>query len=221
MNVKIISKIFVPFLCLLFFASVIAAQTKVSEYTEKPVNPDALAEMAGSFAEQLAAEPSTTRGFINVYSNTEEAEKIKSVLSKKPELKKRVEFFQPGVRYRDEYPNDKSPNIEFWIVPKGTDAPFVPNCVLCNCPEISVGGVDWADNKKSLLTFTSNVSGGSGEAITYKWKISAGKIIEGQDTPVIKVDAQGAKEIIATVEIDGVCEECIKEASFTTKIKDN
>ena len=59
----------------------------------------------------------------------------------------------------------------------------------------------------------------SAEEITYKWTISAGAIIEGQGTPTIKVDAAGAAEITATVEIGGVCDECERKATFKTKIQ--
>ncbi|MBA3601896.1 MAG: hypothetical protein H0W45_11820 [Acidobacteria bacterium] len=65
----------------------------------------------------------------------------------------------------------------------------------------------------------ANVSGGSQDDITYNWKVSAGRIIEGQGTATIKVAAEGAKEITATVEIGGVCEECLRGASFKTKIQ--
>jgi hypothetical protein len=82
-----------------------------------------------------------------------------------------------------------------------------------------VSGIDLADNKTSLLTFTANVSGGSQSNVKYKWAVSAGEIIKEQGTPVIKVDPQGANEVKATVEIEGVCYECPTKASFTTKIQ--
>ncbi len=214
MRTNIIAKIFGLVCCSIIFTSAIAAQEKFSEYSTTPVNLDALAKMAGKFADRLAAEPSTTDGFINLYKNSTEATRIKSVLEKKPELKNKIFFLEPGRRYMRE-----TSTIEFWIVPSGADEPFTPTCTLCECPTLSVVRIEPVAYRNKNLMFAANVSGGSGETITYTWKVSAGKIVEGQGTSAIKVDAKGAQEIIATVEIGGVCEECPREASFTTKIQ--
>lgn len=213
MKNKYISKVFALVFCSLIFTSAIAAQEKFSEYSATSVNLDALAKMASKFADRLVTEPSTTRGFINLYDTSKEAGKIKSVLSKKPELKDRIIFFEPGIRYYNE-----SSDIEFWVVPKDAPVPYPPTCKLCVCPELRISEIKATANRGENLTFTANVSGGS-ETITYNWKVSAGKIVEGQGTSVIKVAAKGAQEITATVEIGGVCEECPREASFTTRIQ--
>lgn len=214
MKTKLITEILFLFACLLIFNAVTFAQTKVDEYNEEKVNLSLLEEKATNFAEKLLAEPSTTTGFITIYENSKEAEKIKSILFKKPQLKNRIEFLTPGIRYMM-LPN----NSEFWLIPWGAEAPYKPTCSLCVCPEIKISGVESVNNQISFLTFTANVSGGSADTVTYNWKISAGKIIEGQGTPAIKVDSESAKEVIATVEIDDVCEECLRETSFTTKIQ--
>lgn len=215
MKTNIIAKIFAAIVCSIVFASAIHAQEKFSEYKEEPVNLDALAAFADRFADRLVAEPLTMRGFINVYDNTEEAAKIKSVLVSKLDIKDRIIFYTPGIRYAF----DHSSNIEFWLVPSDTELPYQPFCALCECPTIDVKGNESVVNEKNL-TFTANISGSSGEPVVYKWKISAGEIIEGQGTPTIKVDPFGAKEITATVEISGVCEECDRQVSFTSKIEE-
>ncbi|MCY7348769.1 MAG: hypothetical protein LH614_21475 [Pyrinomonadaceae bacterium] len=211
---KYISKVFALVCCSLIFTSAIAAQEKFSEYTATPVNLDALAKMASKFTDRLVAEPATTRGFINLYKNSAEATRIKSVLEKKSKLKNKVFFLEPGRRYMRE-----TSTIEFWIVPSGADEPFTPTCVLCECPTLSVFRIEPAAYRNKNLMFAANASGGSGETITFTWKVSAGKIVEGQGTPIIEVDAEGAKEITATVEISGVCEDCARENSLTTKIQ--
>ncbi len=213
MSIKLIAKIFVVIFCSIIFTSSVAAQEKFSEYKEEPVNLDALATFADRFADRLVTEPLTTRGFINVYDNTEEAAKIKSVLVSKLDIKDRIIFYTPEIRYAF----DHSSNIEFWLIPPDTELPYQPFC-LCECPTIEVKGNESVVNEKNL-TFTANLSGGNSETVTYNWKISAGEIIEGQGTPTIKVNVKGTKKVTATVEISGLCEDCMREAEFTTEIK--
>ena len=53
----------------------------------------------------------------------------------------------------------------------------------------------------------------------YKWNVSAGRIVQGQNTSSINVvSEQGAVEIKATVEIEGLPNECVKIASETAFI---
>lgn len=215
MKAKLVGNSIVFIFCLITFASSVAAQTKVDEYTEKPVNLEALALMANRFADRFAAEPAATRGFVNLYENTTEAEKIKSVLSANREFKHKLVFLQPGIRYMEVFSS-----IEFWIVRADDDEPYTPGCGLCECPILSVVGAEFFDFQRNRLTFTANVDGsGDNDTVTYQWKVSAGKIIAGQGTSVIKVETEGAQEITATVEIGGVCEDCSREESFTSKIQ--
>jgi hypothetical protein len=67
------------------------------------------------------------------------------------------------------------------------------------------------------MTFTANVSGGSSSDFTYNWTVSQGDIIEGQGTPVIRVqttEAMAGGNITATVTLGGVCT-CDRSASET------
>lgn len=93
------------------------------------------------------------------------------------------------------------------------------NCIpVCVCPTLSVTGPAGAVAPGETMTFTANVSGGSGETVTYNWTVSSGTITEGQGTPVIRVATtpdQAGTNVTATVEIGGVCEECPKTASET------
>ncbi len=227
MKVKLIIKIFYLFSYLLVFNSAIFAQeipvaVRIAEYDDKTEKIETFAEKTNLFLDKLSKSPQTTMGFIAVFGKDYStykvlSEKVASIISKNPNLKSRVETFIPGVRYRE---TDKSDyKSEFWLIPEGAESPYTPFCINCLCPTISVSGTESISNETSAITFTANVSGGSQDDGTYNWKVSAGKIIEGQGTAVIKVDAEGAKEITATVEIGGVCEECNREASFRTKIQ--
>lgn len=80
--------------------------------------------------------------------------------------------------------------------------PVCPNVGII-CPErVEVGEV---------LTFSSNVTGGTpGVAPIYNWTISAGRIIEGQGTPTIKVETTGleGQSVTATLEMGGYTLDC-------------
>ena len=92
----------------------------------------------------------------------------------------------------------------------------------CVCPTLGVTGPAGVTTPGDTMTFTANVSGGSGEAVTYNWDVSAGTIVEGQGTPAIRVATtpeMGGSNVTATVTISGVCESCPKTASETAAIE--
>ncbi len=99
----------------------------------------------------------------------------------------------------------------------------VKECVcekICECPSsitVSGGGVV---RPGEVLTFTANVVGGTQENITYNWTVSKGTIIEGQGTPVIRVSTEGLErtDIVARVEIGGLCPECPNTAQETGSV---
>ena len=83
---------------------------------------------------------------------------------------------------------------------------FVPDD--CVCPTVSVTGPDAITQPGGVMTFTANLSGGSGSDYTYTWKVSQGEIIEGQGSPVIRVqtsEAMAGQNIVAMVTIGGTC----------------
>lgn len=218
MKAKFVAKIFFVFICLCACASTTVAQEKpqptyVGEYQTSDKDLSAFEAMTEQLILRLLNEPATTRGFIGVFEKGDLGEKVKSILSRHPKLKNQI-LYLTQMRGR---PLVK---VGFWIVPQGVESPEPIWCGLCVCPTLSVSGVKSFDSRTEYPTFTAKVEGGSESGvIKYAWKVSAGKIIEGQGTPVIKVDTEGAKEITATVEIGGVCEECPREATFTTKIQ--
>ncbi len=62
-----------------------------------------------------------------------------------------------------------------------------PDCEqMCSCPTLSVSGPSGITRPGDTMTFTANVSGGTGN-YTYNWTVSAGTIESGQGTPSITV----------------------------------
>jgi len=91
---------------------------------------------------------------------------------------------------------------------------------VCSCPTLTVDAPQSPTKSGEALTFTANISGAPAD-ITYNWKVSAGEIIEGQGTPVIRVatnSKMAGKTVKATVEIGGVCEECPKSESADASV---
>jgi hypothetical protein len=78
------------------------------------------------------------------------------------------------------------------------------------CPTISVSCPSRADSK-ALMVFEATVSGGYTELkTTYTWSVTAGKIISGQGTTKITVDASNlaGQSITATVTVGGYDPRC-------------
>ena len=58
------------------------------------------------------------------------------------------------------------------------------------------------------------------KSLTYRWKLSAGKIVKGEGTPQITVDASGVNEnnITATVEVKGFSPGCANKTSRSIRL---
>jgi hypothetical protein len=86
-----------------------------------------------------------------------------------------------------------------------------PDCVQnCSCPSLSVSGPTGITAPGSPMTFTANVSGGTGE-VTYNWSVSAGEIMSGQGSSSIMVRTtkeMANSNVTATVEIGGTDPSC-------------
>lgn len=221
MNIKFISKIFALFFCSIFLVSLISAQKisrgeKIGEYAESENSEAALEAVVEQFAIRLANEPATTIGFIGNYESDDLSKKIRTILAKYPAVKNEIRYL-----YYRCYPRHLT-TVEFWIVPKEADAlPRPASCRECACPSVDVRGVEFVDSLTRYLTFTAEADGQTERGFTYQWTVSTGKIVEGQNTKTIKVDPQGAKEVTATMQIGGTCddESCAHKTSFTTKIQ--
>ena len=96
-----------------------------------------------------------------------------------------------------------------------------PDCVqVCQCATISMSGPSGVTIPGDKMTFTANVSGGTGDP-TYNWSVSAGTISSGQGTSSITVDTAGlaGQNVTATVDVGGLCPECPRTASETAGVK--
>jgi len=82
--------------------------------------------------------------------------------------------------------------------------------VVIPCPTVSVSCPSVVNSKQPVV-FEAAVSGGDSEVKPiYTWSITAGKIISGQGTKKIEVDASnlGGKSITATVTVGGFDSDC-------------
>ena len=80
----------------------------------------------------------------------------------------------------------------------------------CICPVVKLSEPESLIKAGEPAIFTADVKGWNNE-ITYNWSVSAGTIIEGQGTPVIKVDTTGleGQSLTATLQITGAwCQAC-------------
>jgi hypothetical protein len=87
-------------------------------------------------------------------------------------------------------------------------------CIDCvECPTVSVNAPGGVTEPGENVTFTANVSGGSGN-VTYNWSISSGEIVSGQGTPVLTVRTtrdMAGENVTATVNVvdnGNTCETC-------------
>lgn len=90
------------------------------------------------------------------------------------------------------------------------------------CPSIYVTCAEKTVEVDAPITFSGSWAGGFPYMEpTYNWTVSAGKIIAGQGTPTIRVDAKGLPddtELTAIFTLGGSPIECSKSASCMTKI---
>jgi hypothetical protein len=221
MTAKFNLKIFSAFICLCLFASTTAAQDEkpqVMEFAEVGVKSDEtelgkLTETLEGFISRLSKAPTTTEGFIDVPTNVELGRKIKSFVA------------DAGMESRIRYLSDaKHPKyhhfafIHFLIVPKGAEISPVYTEAPCLCTTLDIIAPEFVTEQDSVLTFKAKVGDDDIDGLSYEWFVSAGKIVEGQGTPTIKVDAEDANEVTATVQIGGFCENCNQTTSELTKI---
>jgi hypothetical protein len=91
-------------------------------------------------------------------------------------------------------------------------APPPSTGVSVNCPS--------SIDPRELITFTASTTGGS-ESVTYNWSVSAGIIVSGQGTPVLKVDASefSNQSVTATVSVGGEDPMGSNTASCTTSVQ--
>ena len=114
--------------------------------------------------------------------------------------------------------------VELWILPPGVEPPkprpeFRPEDVI-ECCVIRALGELYVYTKETPLTFRAGPAVQGCPKISYRWSVSSGKIVSGQGTDTITVDAKETSDryVTATIDADGLSSECINRDTQTTII---
>ncbi|HYJ91500.1 MAG TPA: hypothetical protein VEV84_09340 [Pyrinomonadaceae bacterium] len=121
--------------------------------------------------------------------------------------------------------NGKNSVIQIWLVPPGATPPKCEDCeppapiapmAPANCPTLEVTGPSGITALGGIMPFAVIVSDPSLRKLTFAWTVSAGTIVEGQGTRVIKVRAPagGGPSVSATVSVGGLPNGCISASSY-------
>lgn len=89
------------------------------------------------------------------------------------------------------------------------------------CPTISVTGPASLTQPEETATFTANINDENWNKYNYSWKVTGGTLVEGQNTPVIRVltTPEMTESILnVTVEIKELPENCISTASESSQV---
>ncbi len=115
--------------------------------------------------------------------------------------------------------------VELWILPVGAKPPAPRDefqaADVIECCLIRVEGEIYVYKKETPLKFKAVPSLGSCPQITsYHWSVSSGKIIGGQGTDTILIDASGTadRNVTAIAAAEGLSSECINRDAYTTAI---
>jgi hypothetical protein len=86
-----------------------------------------------------------------------------------------------------------------------------------DCPEITVTGPAGIPDEGALIPFYVQLKGNVRADITYRWRVSTGKVAEGQGTDKAKFDVgwPTTPQVTATVEVRGLPEGCPHTVSET------
>lgn len=222
------NKLFILSCLLLISLSVLAQENKWAikfDEFSKTRNSGLLTDRTNRFIKQMAKEPQINKAVIiyynprkGLYGLEEWVEYALGMLKRSNKIAtERIVLIDGGVR--------ETESLEFWIVPEGAELPK-PNphfdeSEAISCPEIRVAGDGFQLEKDKPLKFSVNVKGGevTGER-DFQWRVSSGKIINGQGTNRIEIDLSetDVKNITASVQVKGYAPECNNHAYSTTKV---
>jgi hypothetical protein len=130
-----------------------------------------------------------------------------------------------GQRITFVHTNGKNSVIQIWLVPPGATPPKCEGCeppapivpmAPANCPTLEVTGPSGITAPGGIMPFAVIISDPSLRKLTFAWTVSAGTIVEGQGTRVIKVrgPASGGDKVSATVNVVGLPDGCISVSSY-------
>jgi len=127
------------------------------------------------------------------------------IVSKNKMDQENVVVIDGGLRERD--------TLEFWIgrrnAPPPELTPTYPSTDAVICPSIWLNdqGVHIDDNEPASFSASLSPKLESG----FVWKVSPGKILDGQGTGSIRVDVKGIDRLKVSVLADGISNECVRE----------
>jgi len=119
--------------------------------------------------------------------------------------------------------------FQFWLVPPGADPPRCKECEELEkaakeplCPTISVDSPAGGPGSDGLMTFTVKINGTVPKNVTYMWTVNDGEIVNGQGTKSIKIHQTSEESgvLVATLEVNGLPQECPNMVSETAPILD-
>jgi hypothetical protein len=104
------------------------------------------------------------------------------------------------------------------IAPRATVKKVEPSPAPQNCPTLEVTGPSGVTAPGAIMPFAVIVSDPSLKKLSFEWRVSAGTIVEGQGSRVLKVQApvhSGGMNVTATVTVNGLPTGCVNSASDT------
>jgi hypothetical protein len=89
-----------------------------------------------------------------------------------------------------------------------------------NCPTIHVSGPAGIPKPGELIPYIVQLTGNVPENVGFRWSVSSGKVIEGQGTDKVKIDADwmSGVSVTATVEVLGLPAGCPNTSSETMAV---
>ncbi|HKO43138.1 MAG TPA: Ig-like domain-containing protein [Pyrinomonadaceae bacterium] len=108
------------------------------------------------------------------------------------------------------YPDEMRAGQELALIPSPTPTPL-----LSECPVITVRSLGPPSGLKGAVRFDANISGTVPKDITYKWTVSAGRIVAGEETSSVTVDVDTILniELVANLEVGALNAICPNTAS--------
>jgi hypothetical protein len=122
-------------------------------------------------------------------------------------------FYRVKVIVKDKRGRVASSSLNVNVVP-------CSNCGLLPCIVVDVTCADEAKEGQSLICTVSVTGGDPDVKPTYKWTVSAGTIVKGQNTDKIEIDTTNlvGQQVEATVEVNGYPPECQNRASRNVRV---
>lgn len=173
---------------------------------------------------ELVARPKTFGAFIALSGKDttmimDRYKAVRGLVKRRPELKERVRFTQPGTRYDGVWKQ-----TEFWILPDPSHPPYTALTGDCACYPVAIQGEERVDKRTKTLVYSTRYRAVTllGDPIKCHWKVVGGRIISGQGSSRITVrrNSKGRDSVNVELKVSGIDEDCycVDQASFMTTV---